>query len=464
MKRPRVRMNRLSRKFIAGAVLILLITLAGTIFVNSRIAGKFYLHEQREYVREIGERLTEELESGRSPREAAEIIEEQEKVLIVWSEETGNPDVLANELRENFRQKGLGFQKFWLWDRDYETAVQNGSQFRLYSQTRMNYSILVEYLPLESGLFAIAAIVPDAQGFIAIINRLGLLIDSCAILVAVILISILTGHITKPLEEVCAFTRNVASKDFRPLKIRTHDELEDVADSLNAMSHEIEQYQKKLEEKNEEMKLLLNNVAHDLKTPISLVGMYAAGIRDGLDDGTFLDTIIRQNAKMSRMTEKLLNLSRLEQKEYPREELLLDQILERCFSEQKALFDRRNLEPAKKIQPDLRIQGNSELLWELFSNLLSNAAKYAAPGRVHMELERQEETYVFRISNRTDNPDLDLSRIWQPFYVGESSRNQELSGTGLGLPAVKKIAEQSGYEASCRMQDGEITFEVIFPL
>ena len=43
------------------------------------------------------------------------------------------------------------------------------------------------------------------------------------------------------------------------------------------------------------MKQLLDNVAHDLKTPVALTGMYAAGMRDGLDDGTFLETIVEQN-------------------------------------------------------------------------------------------------------------------------------------------------------------------------
>lgn len=462
MKLPAISLNRLSRKFILGVVLILLLTLVGTLLVNSQFAERFYLYEQREFVREIGNRLESELESGVTSQQAIQTIENQEKVLIAYSEEANDPEVLAYELRENFKQKGLGFQKFWLWDQDYETAVQKGSQFRLYSQDKMNYSILVEYLSLESGLYAIAAIVPETEGFISIVNHIGFFIFFFAILTAIVLIFILTRHITKPLADVCAFTQKISSRDYQPLQIKTGDELEDVANSLNEMAHDIEQYQTMLEEKNEQMKQLLSNVAHDLKTPISLVGMYAAGIKDELDDGTFLDTIIRQNNRMSQIVEKLLHFSRIEQKEYSCEKVLLDEVLTQCIEEQKVLFDHRNLEVRENIQSNLEFEGNRELLNELFSNLLSNAAKYAALGCVKVELVEREHAYFFSITNNTDNMNLDTSLIWQPFYVGEHSRNKELSGTGLGLSIVKEIADRFHYSISCNQVGHEISFEIVF--
>lgn len=464
MRLPFISLNRLSRKFICGVVLILLFTLAGTLFVNSQLVERFYFYKQREAVREIGCWLEAELESGTTPQQAIQMIEDQEKVLIAHSEETNDPDALAGALRDNFRQKGLGFHQFWLWDRDYEMAMQKGLKFQLYRQDKMNYSILVEYLPLESGMYAIATIVPDAEGFLSIVNHIGFLIYSFAIIIAIVLIFILTRYITKPLADVCAFTQKVSSRDYQPLQIKTGDELEDVANSLNEMARDIEQYQTMLEEKNEQMKKLLSDVAHDLKTPISLVRMYAAGMKDGLDDGTFLDTIIRQNNKMSQIVENLLHLSRIEQKEHPCEELFLDEVLSQCIEEQEVLFEQRNLEIKKSIQPNLAVQGNPELLGELFSNLLSNAAKYASAESVTVELAQQEQSCVFRITNHTDNAELDTDQIWLPFYVGEQSRNKELSGTGLGLSIVKKIADQFGYRISCVMRGSEISFEIIFPI
>lgn len=428
------------------------------------MTGRLYLREQREYLRKIGVQLEEELNNGTTPDKAIEKIEDAEKVLIAHASADGEPEITAGELRDIFKRKGMGFQRFWLWDQDYETVIQNGSQFRLYSQEKMNYSILVQYLSLDSGLYAIAAIVPDARRFIEIINHIGFIMYSLSVLTATVLLFLLTRHIIDPLAEIQAFTRKVSSHNYEPLKIKTGDELEDVADSLNEMAQNIEKYHMLLEEKNEQMKELLRNVAHDLKTPITLTGMYASGIKDGLDDGTFLDTIICQNHKISQIVEKLLYLSRIEQKDCACAELKSDIILRNCIKEQEMLFRGRNLKLVQEIEPDIRIYGNADLLNEIFSNFLSNAAKYASSDCVKVELFREESHCLFRISNETDNRDLDIRHIWNPFYVGEKSRNKELSGTGLGLSIVKKIAGQFNYHVSCRLLENKILFEIRFPL
>ena len=271
-------LNRLSGKFVAGAVCILLLALAGTWMANSCIAKRYYQYQQKKYVSRVSGQLIKELEAGASAEQAVREIEEREKVLIAYSEEWGHPDLLAEELREKFRQKGLGFQKYWLWDQDYETVMEQGSQFRLYHQDRMNYSILVQYLSADSGLYAVAAIVPDAEDFLELVNHISFLVYGAAMLMAILLIAVLTRHITNPLSEICEFTRRISFRDYQKLEIKTGDELEEVADSLNEMAGEIERYQEKLEEKNEQMKQLIHDVAHDLKTPVSLVGMYAAGM------------------------------------------------------------------------------------------------------------------------------------------------------------------------------------------
>lgn len=474
-------MNRLWKKFTCGIVVIMAFTLVLALVVNSAVVERYYLHSQSRYLRGVGEQLKRYLSEGMSPEAVIERLEEEEKVLIVCSsramdsrtdhtpEGVSDSEAISNELRRKFRQKGLGFQTFWLWEKDYESALEHGNKLRLYRQDKLNYGILAEYIPTENGMFAIASIVPDTGEAVGIINYFLVILCSASSLLAAVLMYILVRHITNPLKKMEKFSGEISSRTcHEPLDIHTGDELEAVADSMNRMSRSLEQHQKMLMDKNRQMEELLDHVAHDLKTPISLVGMYAAGIRDGLDDGTFLDTIIRQNYRMSQLTERLLALSRIGQKEYPKETVELDRLLAEEIEAHLAVVERRNMSSASdleiftSIEPGLRIVGNAGLVSTIFSNLLTNAVKYASGGVIEICLQKSGSACQFTIANQIRQEGLDTDRIWEPFYVGDVSRSQSLTGTGLGLAIVKRITDQCGYSVACEERGGKIWFTVSF--
>lgn len=463
MIKGRVKIHRLSTKFLLGITGILVLILTATLFINSQIAERYYLNQQSRYVRKTGDFLKECLLEGMEPDKVIDELEASEQVLIVYSANSDSYDELSMDLRRKFQDKGLGFQKFWLWDQDYLSTVQNGSQFRLYQQEKLNYAILVEYISSGENLYAIASIVPNTGEFVRIINRFSILLYSVSLLAAVLLLYLMMRHITEPLRQMERFSKRISEQDYGELTVRTHDELERVADSMNEMCQSIQQYQKQLLRKNQQMEQLLNDVAHDLKTPVSLIGIYADGIRDGLDDGTFLETIAQQNARMAQMIEQLLSLSRIGQKNYPTEKVKLDILLRECMEEQTVFLQERKLILKNTIAPDAEINGNPELIRTLFSNLLSNAVKYASAPDIEIELFRSEEgTYHFVIANELEKEDLDIEQIWVPFYVGEASRNKALSGTGLGLSIVQKTSALCGYKVQCRIKDKKIIFAIDF--
>ena len=91
-----------------------------------------------------------------------------------------------------------------------------------------------------------------------------------------------------------------------------------------------------------------------------------SGIKDGLDDGTFLDTIEEQNARISRLVERLLSLSRIESREYPLSPIALDTILHKCMEDQRMALHARGLSFQEELACDVEIMGNSELVALLF--------------------------------------------------------------------------------------------------
>lgn len=457
-------LNRISKKFICGIVAILFFTLLTALLINTKFIARFYLNQQTDYVRSVGTQLESLLSRGYTPDAAINELENSEKVLIAFVKNTENSEILSDELRERFRQKGLGFQKFWLWEKDHADILKDGKKFRLYQQDKLNYGILTEYITASDGMFAIASIVPATSATVKIINQCLIILMAFTLLLSTLLIYILVKHITTPLHKIEDFSKKIILQQYEPLRIHTNDELEVVAESMNQMSQSIQAYQQLLIDKNKQMELLLDNVAHDLKTPISLIGMYASGIKDNLDDGTFLDTIIKQNEKMSSLVKELLGYSRIGQKNYPSSLLSLDQLLFQVIDEMSILAKARGITFSCLVSPDLFITGNPELITTLYSNLLSNAIKYACGNGIYISLTQIENShYLFSVTNHYASSDLDLTQIWEPFYVGEASRNKEMSGTGLGLPIVKKIAEQAGFSVSCRCEDHHtIIFEVIF--
>ena len=261
--------------------------------------------------------------------------------------------------------------------------------------------------------------------------------------------------------EFQVFASQMEKNQFVPLQVQTKDELEQVADSLNSMGKRIMDYQDSLQEKNKQMEQLMDNVTHDLKTPISLIHLYASGLKDGLDDGTFLDTILDENHQMEDMVNRLLYLSRMDKKEYEEIHIDLSDLFQRLIDKYSVMAENNHLNIRAELEEGIFITASEELIISMFTNLVTNAIKYSSGKEISVELSKKENQVIFKISNETDNQTLDTSKIWDPYYVGEKSRNKNLSGTGLGLSIVRKICETQHYFIDCSLCDRNIVFTVV---
>lgn len=453
-------MNKIANKFMIGIIVVLALSTLSSIIFTQNYAGKYYVSQKTEQLNQVSEQFISKV-NQENVADVSTSFEKDEKVVIVYSNKTNDNEKLNNELRGSFLEKGIGFKKLWLWEDDYEKVIGGQNRIKLYEQEKLNYSLLVKYTSKEDLVYAIAMIVPNIEDSFPIINTFFAVISSMTIILATVIIIFLVRRIVEPLNKFDLFAKNMGKGQFVPLEIKTNDELEKVADTLNQMGTEIVHYQEQLKEKNLQMEELLNNVAHDLKTPISLIKLYSEGIKDGLDDGTFLQTIVKESNEMNQMVERLLLISKIEKEEVECREINLSSFVKNRLDTYLIMSNEQKIEIVSRIEDGLLIETNERLLQSIIDNLISNALKYTSGTQIFINLNSVDQKIVFEISNELSDSNLEVEKIWEPYYVGEKSRSKELSGTGLGLYLVKKIVDKLDYEIDCCIKEDKLYFTLM---
>ena len=203
------------------------------------------------------------------------------------------------------------------------------------------------------------------------------------------------------------------------------------------------------------------NVSHELRTPLTSLLGYTETLMDESSDSKvreFLEIIRRNAQRMSRLTEDLLTLARVESGEerlqqtpVSANELLRDAQV--SFSE---LARTKGLAIEIAASPEATVFADRDAIHQVFANLIDNALKYAS-GTKKIEIGVTErlgnlEFYVRDFGQGI--PSEHLPRLFERFYRVDKARSQEAGGTGLGLAIVKHIVLNHGGQAGVTSQLG----------
>jgi two-component system phosphate regulon sensor histidine kinase PhoR len=195
------------------------------------------------------------------------------------------------------------------------------------------------------------------------------------------------------------------------------------------------------------------NVSHELRTPLTSIQGYTETLLDGpLADNhvrEFLEIIRKNAARMSRLTEDLLTLARVESGEHrfdvqrvSAEELLQDAL--ESFREVARSYGVELV--IENSVPDGHVNADREAIHQIFSNLIENALKYAAPGK-KVILGARAAARGVEFYARDFGPGISsehLPRLFERFYRVDKARSRESGGTGLGLAIAKHIVLAHG--------------------
>ena len=224
---------------------------------------------------------------------------------------------------------------------------------------------------------------------------------------------------------------------------------EDRPGGLVAVIHDITK-QAKLDDMRKEF---VANVSHELKTPLTSIKTYTETLLDqdlDLEDkNRFLNVILTEANRMTRLVSDLLQLTKFDYKKIAWNKIYFDlpELVKQICEKHKIQADNKNQILDCYITSNVpMVFADRDGIEQVITNILTNSIKYTSEngnikvyvGSVH------DDAYIKIIDNGIGIPEEDLPRVFERFYRVDKARSREMGGTGLGLPIAKEIIEANG--------------------
>lgn len=273
-----------------------------------------------------------------------------------------------------------------------------------------------------------------------------LLITGAAIFLMVAAFFVYCGmrKILRPLSNLQQAVHQMASGDYGTrVEVTSKDEIGNLSAAFNQMANSIQK-------EDEAQKSFLATVSHELRTPISYVKGYSEAIQQGVIEkekqGEAIQLIVRESARMERLTNELMQLARKEQAFNPSEmePLILAETIRDVLTllEQQARV--KNIQFVQTLEEELIIMGFEEKMKQVFINIIENAIRYSNDGG-SIYIESNEISKSASITIRDEGigiPNEDLPYVTERFYRVNKARSRSDGGSGLGLSIVDQIIKQ----------------------
>jgi signal transduction histidine kinase len=219
----------------------------------------------------------------------------------------------------------------------------------------------------------------------------------------------------------------------------------------------------------------VSSVSHELKTPLTAIRMFAETLNmgrapDASTQAEYLETIINETERLTRLLNNVLDFSRIEQgkKIYRPVPTSLPEVLQAAVRAMQYPLAQQGFQLRVEIENSLpTVRADPDAIEQAVLNLLANAMKYSGESReIGLKLRRQDNEAVIEVSDRgVGIPRDEHARIFDKFYRVPSTENQRVPGTGLGLTLVEHIAKAHGGRVEVESEPGKgSTFAIRLPL
>ncbi|WZL73487.1 HAMP domain-containing sensor histidine kinase [Clostridiaceae bacterium 35-E11] len=266
---------------------------------------------------------------------------------------------------------------------------------------------------------------------------------------------IVSKRVSFPLRAMDQAAQKLAEGDFRqrvPIYGNTEDEIGRVTRTFNVMAERLEAIE-------ENRRSFISAVAHELRSPLTLIKGFVQGMVDGTvkqnERNKYLQIILEETTRLNQLISNLLDLQRMESDEYPIHPQIFD--INECIRRTLIKFEEKI--ESKKIEIQLLLENHKMMVWadkdaieQVLTNLIDNAMKFMEE-EGYLEVKTyiaQQKVWIKVKDNGMGIPLEEQARIWDKFYKVDKARDRNKKGTGLGLHIVKKIIDR--HEESIKVE------------
>ncbi len=235
-------------------------------------------------------------------------------------------------------------------------------------------------------------------------------------------------------------------------------------DDLSSLAVVLNEFLNKIEGLMSGIREVSNNIAHDLRTPLTGLRSDIEALKTQPVDAHKVDLLLSEADRILAIFHALLRIANIEKgkrTEYFRE-FDLTTLLHDVVDLYEPLAEEKKINLRVELPEFLKIKGDPDQIFQLSANILDNAIKFAPSGTVIRVLAGVEKgrPFLFVEDRGQGIPDHDRENVFKHFYRGDSSRSTP--GNGLGLSLVKAVAEQ--HQASIVLEDANsgLRFRLLF--
>ena len=248
------------------------------------------------------------------------------------------------------------------------------------------------------------------------------------------------------------------------IQMRGDDEYTTLATEFNKLTD-------RLQESEATQRQFVSDASHELKTPLASIKLLSDSIlQNDMDADTmreFVSDIGNESDRLTRMTQKLLTLSKADAQTTCEHEVVdLGETVRRVFRMLVPLADRTQIQLTASLDRGCYVLSMEDDAYQIIFNLVENGIKYNhAGGSVHVTVRHtQDEAELLVEDTGMGIPQDAIEHIFERFYRGDKARSRQAGGSGLGLSIVHELVERNFGTIEVSSKEGEGTkFTVRMP-